>query len=238
VTADSPPLVIRNETFSEARFVDCYLDRAVMRGVDFANASIDGRIDGLVINGVEVAPLVEAELNRRFPGRAFRGADDVARLRDSWSAVRAAWVATLERALAMPEGTTDRSVDGEWSFAQTLRHLVMATDAWLGKSVLQIEQPFHPLGVPYAEYESDGFDMSIFTSTHPTFAEVLQVRAERQTMVADFLETATPALLGEPRRNPWSPEHEVTVGRCLRVVLNEEWEHLRFATRDLDVLDN
>jgi len=36
----------------------------------------------------------------------------------------------------MPPGTVDRRVGGEWSFAQTLRHLVMATDTWLGKPVL------------------------------------------------------------------------------------------------------
>ena len=33
---------------------------------------------------------------------------------------------------AMPRETVDVSVDGEWSFAQTLRHLVFATDVWLG----------------------------------------------------------------------------------------------------------
>ena len=55
------------------------------------------------------------------------------------------WAATLERVAAMPAGTVDVSVDGEWSFAQTLRHLVLATDAWLGRAVLGIE-PFHPIG--------------------------------------------------------------------------------------------
>ena len=33
------------------------------------------------------------------------------------------------------------SVAGEWSFAQTLRHLVLATDTWLRRSVQEIEQP-------------------------------------------------------------------------------------------------
>ncbi len=45
---------------------------------------------------------------------------------------------------AEPAGTVDVSVDGEWSFAQTLRHLVLATDMWLGRAVLQIEKSFHP----------------------------------------------------------------------------------------------
>ena len=72
------------------------------------------------------------------------------------------WSATLERAVAMPAGTVEISVDGEWSFAQTLRHLVMATDTWLGRAILEIEQPYHPAGQPNFEYEPDGYDMSVF----------------------------------------------------------------------------
>ena len=62
----------------------------------------------------------------------------------------------------MPAGTVDESVDGEWSFAQTLRHLVMATDMWLRGAILGVEQPFHPIGQPNVEYETDGDDMSVF----------------------------------------------------------------------------
>ncbi|HYO20178.1 MAG TPA: DinB family protein, partial [Dermatophilaceae bacterium] len=81
-------------------------------------------------------PLVDAELNRRFPGRELRDAQDPAGLAAAWAALERMWRATLERALAMPPGTLDASVAGEWSFAQTLRHLVMATDTWLGRAIL------------------------------------------------------------------------------------------------------
>ena len=47
-----------------------------------------------------------------------------------------------------------------WSFAQTQRPLVLATDMWLRRAILEVEQPFHPLGLPNAEYETDGNDMS------------------------------------------------------------------------------
>ena len=101
----------------------------------------------LLINGVDVVPFVEAELNRRFPGRADRRAADPDGLRSAWAALERTWAATLERVAAMPAGTVDVSVAGEWSFAQTLRHLVLATDAWLGRAVLGIDQPFHPFGL-------------------------------------------------------------------------------------------
>jgi hypothetical protein len=91
----------------------------------------------LLVNGVDVTPFVDAELDRRFPGRADRNAGDPDGLRAAWSSLERTWAATLDRVAAMPAGTTDICVDGEWSFAQTLRHLVMATDVWLGRAILE-----------------------------------------------------------------------------------------------------
>ncbi len=225
-----------------ARFVRADLSGVVMRAVEVSGADIDAPwlCDGesfLRVNGVDVAPLVEAELNRRFPGRADRRAKDPDGLRAAWATLERTWAATLERVAAMPAGTVDVSVGGEWSFAQTLRHLVMATDGWLGRSILGIEQPFHPIGQPNAEAEADGFDMSIFTTVTPSYAEVLEVRAGRVAMVRDFLATATSEVLAETRSNPHAPEYRETVLSCLHVVLEEEWEHHRYAVRDLDAIE-
>jgi hypothetical protein len=222
-----------------ARFNRSLLNDSVMRGVDVGGLEIDSPwlSEGpLLVNGVDVAPLVDAELDRRFPGRATRRATEPGGLRAAWEAVESIWAATLTRVASMPPGTVDVSVAGEWSFAQTLRHLVMATDVWLRKTILGNPQPFHPIGMPYAEYEADGFDMSVFAQEDPSYAEVLEVRAGRVAMVRDFIAAATPDLLASPRRNPWAPEREVSVLRCLHVILNEEWEHHRFAVRDLDTI--
>ncbi|KAB1906258.1 DinB family protein [Micromonospora sp. AMSO1212t] len=208
-----------------------------MRGVDVRGLDIDAPwlTDGaLLVNGVDVVPLVEAELNRRFPGRELRHAEDPDGLRAAWAALERAWAAAVDRVRSMPDGAADVSVDGEWSFAQTLRHLAFATDAWLGRAILRLPQPFHPLGQPHAEYETDGFDMSVFTTARPSLDEVLELRAGRQAMVRAFLTAVTPELLAEPRPTAWSPEHEAPVLHCLHVILDEEWEHLRFALRDLD----
>jgi hypothetical protein len=129
------------------------------------------------------------------------------------------------------------SVGAEWSFAQTLRHLVMASDAWLGRAILEIEQPFHPIGQPNAEYETDGNDVSIFTTVAPSYAEVLEVRADRVAMVRDFLATVTSDELAATRKNPWDPDHQETTRSCLHVILEEEWEHHRYAVRDLDAIE-
>ena len=124
----------------------------------------------------------------------------------------------------------------EWSFAQTLRHLVLATDAWLGRAILEIEQPFHPIGQAGPQAEDDGLDMSIFTTVPPSYAEVLEARAGRVAMVRDFLATVTPDELAATRKNPWSPEYPETTLSCLHVILEEEWEHHRYAVRDLDAI--
>jgi hypothetical protein len=137
----------------------------------------------------------------------------------------------------MPAGTVDVSVGGEWSFAQTLRHLVLGTDVWLGRAILEIEQPYHPLGQTDAGAEDDGLDMSIFTTVTPSYAEVLEVRAGRVAMVRDFLATVTSDELAATRKNPWGPEYPETILSCLHVILEEEWEHHRYAVRDLDAIE-
>ena len=225
-----------------ARFRRADLSGVVMRAVDVGGADIDAPwlFDGessFRVNGVDVIPLVEAELNRRFPGRADRRATSPDGLRAAWAALEQTWAATLARVAAMPAGTVDVQVGGEWSFAQTLRHLVMATDAWLGRAILEIGQPFHPIGQPNAEYETDGNDMSVFATVAPSYADVLEVRAGHVAMVRDFLATITSDDLAATRKNPWAPEYPETILSCLHVILNEEWEHHRYAVRDLDAID-
>ena len=225
-----------------ARFIGADLSGVVMRGVDVAGAEIDAPwlSDGdtfLRVNGVDVIPLVEAELNRRFPGRVDRRSADPDGLRAAWATLERTWAATLERVAAMPAVTVDVSVGGEWSFAQTLRHLVHATDMWLRRAILQVEEPFHPLGQLDTATADDGFDMSVFDTTTPSYGEVLEARAGRVAMVRDFLETVSPDLLAATRPNPHNPAHQETVLSCLHVVLEEEWEHHRYAVRDLDAIE-
>jgi len=224
-----------------ARFVESDLSGVVMRGVDARQLDIDApwlpHSGHLRVNDVDVIPFVEAELDRRFPGRAERRAPDPEGLRAAYAAVERAWAATVGRAEAMPPGTVDVSVAGEWSFAQTVRHLVMATDIWLGRAILGLEQPYHPLGQIFAGAEDEGFDLSVLTTEQPSWTDVLEARAGRVAMVRDFLATVTPDELDAPHRNPWAPAEPETTRSCLHVILEEEWEHLRFATRDLDAIE-
>src|SRR5215467_11358064 len=82
-----------------ARFVEADLSGVVMRGVAVDSADIDApwlfEGESFRVNGVDVIPFVEAELNRRFPGRADRRAADPDGLRAAWAALERTWSATL-----------------------------------------------------------------------------------------------------------------------------------------------
>ena len=136
----------------------------------------------------------------------------------------------------MPPGTVDVSVAGEWTFAQTLRHLVLATDVWLRRAILGVEQPFHRIGLAGGDGDEDRLDRSVFATEAPSYAEVLEARAGRVEMVRDFLATITADELTVARANPWAPAYPETTRSCLHVILEEEWEHYRFAVRDLDAI--
>lgn len=240
---------VRTDEFEGARFVKANFRGAVlrfsdvsgvtMRAVDTDGLDIDNHdlaFGHLYVNGVDVVPLVEAELNRQFPGRELQNAKTLEGLREGWEVVQAAWRETVE---GTPLQLVDAHVEDEWSLAQTLRHMVLVTDAWLRKSIQRVEQPFHEIGLIFTGAAEMGYDVSVFRTDPPSYEEVLAVRAERQQLVTDFLAAVTPEQLEEERDDPWSQgsgDWHPTVGDCVRVILEEEWAHLRYIRRDLALL--
>ena len=123
--------LVRDRNLRGTRFVGCDLSGVVVRGSEVAGMEVDSPwlMEGgarLLVNGVDVVPLVDAELNRRFPGRELRSATSPAGLRDAWAAVEAAWEATLARATAMAPGTVTRFVTWPRPRTQALRTRVGA----------------------------------------------------------------------------------------------------------------
>jgi hypothetical protein len=229
-------------TFVQASFKGATLRHSDLNGVTMRSVDVDGLdidshdlfLGSVLVNGVDVVPLVDAELNRQFPGRELQKARTPEGLREGWVAVQSAWHATVE---GTPRELVDAHVEDEWSLSQTLRHLVLATDAWLLGGIQRMQQPFHEIGQIFTGAAEMGFDMSIFRTDPPTFEEILEVRAERQQLVTDFLATAAAELLAEERENPWGGgDWHPSVGDCMRVILEEEWAHLRYVRRDLALL--
>lgn len=205
------------------------------------DADISGDIEGLRLNGVEVEPLVQAELDRLYPDRVKLRASDVAGLREAWSMVERLWAATTERALRLPEAVQRERVGGEWSIVETLRHLVFATDCWLFRAIRLEPSPYHPWGLPWSGAGPEfTHAVGVDTSASPSPKEVMPVRRHHQQAVRETLQNLTDAGLAEVRAAPDAlghPTGEHSVLQSLHVLLNEEWEHHRYTVRHLDVLD-
>lgn len=211
----------------------------VIRGAELANVDISGEIMNLTINGVDVGPLVEAELNRRYPDRAKMRPTDPAGFREAWDIIGRLWDGTVARARELPPALLHESVDGEWSFTQTLRHLVFATDVWVNRVILGDPAPWHDLGLPYDEMpDTPGVPRDL--AARPSLEEVLELRRDRMATVRRVIDGLTVTSLDqltEPVHGPgWPPPRGYPVRQCLLVVLNEEWEHRLYAERDLDAL--
>ena len=135
-----------DEDFSAAEFRECVFSGTRLIGVVMQDAEIDGLVTNLVVNGVEVSAYVDAELDRRYPVRVLIRSDVPADLLEGWRRLQADWRATIDRLRASP-GMERRTVNGEWSALQTLRHLVFVYDSWFRRCVLGSTGLFTPMGL-------------------------------------------------------------------------------------------
>jgi hypothetical protein len=228
-----------HENLSGARFEDVYLTGAdfhnvdltgarfrlvdltgvTIRGADLIDMDISGQIKNLTINGVDVAPLVEAELDRRYPGHAKMRPSDAAGYRQAWDVLEDLWPQTVARARRLDPELLHERVNGEWSFIETLRHLVFATDAWVNRAILGQPSPWDPLDLPHDEMPDDP-SVPRDRDARPSLEEVLALRADRMATVRSLLAGLNDEQLAGVTRP-----------------VTEEWQHRLYAERDLDALE-
>lgn len=231
---------LEDADFSGARFHCSSFDGAKITDGSLYNADISGDIEGLRVNGVEVAPLVEAELDRRFPQRVMLRSSDPRVLAEAWAMIEDIWRVTVARAQALPESVLFERVDYEWSFVETLRHLILATDCWLLRMIKQSPRPYHPWGIA-GSWLTDPASLGIDPDASPCLVEVLEVRLGRMDMVKETVAALTAEELERvcvPPDTPGHPTKAHTVLHCVHVILNEEWQHSGYANRDLDVIQS
>lgn len=207
-----------------------------MTGVRISHAwlidvEVDAWIDRVVINGVDVTAYVN-ERDPWYPLRAMLRPDDPAGMRETWALLEAAWAATTVRAFGMGGDALHRSVDGEWSFVQTLRHMVFATDKWFTVPVLG--GAFAPIGLPNRGSVDVGFP-GLDLTLAPTADEALAVRRDRAARFGAFLAAADTDDLDREVDVMENGPHPLR--ECIFTVFEEEFWHLRYARRDLDVID-
>jgi hypothetical protein len=216
---------------SGARFRDVNLTDVKISHAWLVNVDIDALIDKVVINGVDVTAYVN-ERDPWHPLRAMLRPSDPDGMRAAWGALQDAWATTIARARRLPEEALHESVDGEWSFVQTLRHLVFAMDKWFTAPILG--GGFHPIGLPNTgsvDFPWPGLDDHLT----PSVSEALAVRADRATRFRDYLATVAATDLArsvDVLENGANPLHE-----CIFTVFEEEFWHNRYAQRDLAQLE-
>ncbi len=224
---------------TNARFTAVDLTGVTIRGSELCNVDLYGDLDNVRVNGVDVVPLVEAELNRRYPDRVLMRPTDAAGFWAAWAALERLWGETVARAQTLPPELLHERVDGQWSFTENLRHLVFATDAWVRRAILGEPEPWDALDLPHDEMP-DSSPVPRDREARPSLDQVLALRADRMGTVRQVLaELSDERLAGAttPVTEPGYPEPEsFAVLRCLRAILNEEWEHRLYVERDLTVL--
>lgn len=159
--------------------------------------------------------------------------------RAAWADLGRLWGETLAKARTLDEEQLHRSVDGEWSFVQTLRHLSYATDLWVFAVVQGAPHPYDPLDLPFDGYERFPNGLVYERDARPPLADVLALRDDRVARVRAFLEELTPERIESTvdfQSTGWPFDERFHVGQCLATVVNEEWHHRNYAERDLDRL--
>jgi hypothetical protein len=185
---------------------------------------------------------VERHGSGRISLRAQRDklkATDPAGLADAWAMIDELWQGTTAWASALPESILHERVDGEWSFVQTQRHLLLVTDCWLRRMIKGIDRPYHPWGLAGSWLTSPrrwGLD----PDANPSLDQVLDLRRKRMDEIRDTIASASAETLARicvPPATPGHPRKAHTALHCLHVLLKEEWRHHQYAVRDLKLLD-
>ena len=215
-----------------ARFRDVNLTDARISHAWLVNVDIDALVDNVVINGVDVTAYVN-ERDPWYPLRSMLRPSNPEGMRATWAALENEWAKTTTRARALPENTLHESVDDEWTFVQTLRHLVFAMDKWFTAPVLA--EGFHPIGLPNSG--SAGFPWPGLDDTlTPSVCEVVAVRADRATRLRGFLASVATTDLTRPIEVLENGTNSLQ--ECIYTVFEEEFWHNRYAVRDLTQLES
>ena len=211
---------MRDVDLTRARIIDAML----------VDAEVSGLISGLRVNGVEVAPLIEAELDRRHPERGVRG-DRSTGVRDGWAVVEEMWRPTM----SWPGPSPRRSANGASRASGRSRRLA-ALDLRHRRLVRQ-GRARRTAAVSPAGAGADLPRRRRSIGTRRGRHSVVRRRARRSSATLGsrrrFVATVTADELERPRQGDddagYPPPTEHSVVGCIHVVMDEEWNHHQYA---------
>jgi hypothetical protein len=225
---------------SESSFWGVQLHRATFRDTDFSdstffhvflkNVSIDGEINNLVINGVDVTEYVNQH-DRWWPLRNNLSPTTKDGFVESWNTLSVEWRKMLENVSTAQPSVVHQSVNGEWSLSQTLRHLIFAMDKWFMLPIFGATS-FTPIGLPNSSSQArpwPGLDLN----KQPDFEEIVATRLNQHQKFHNFISEML--IQDLPEIVTIEENGGVPTLMCFHAVLEEEFEHLRYMLRDLAV---
>lgn len=217
---------------STATFRDVNFTGVRMKNVWLVDVDVDGMIDKLVVNGVDVTAYVN-EHDPSYPLRGMLRPTDVAGVRAALDALDDVWAVTIDHARSLTEAQQHQSVNDEFSFVETQQHLVFGVDKWFSAPLLG-RATFHSIGLPNTGSREFGW-LGLDLGARPTLADALAVRVEQSAQMRAFVDDLT---LDDFSREVEVLENgSVPLIECFYTVFEESFEHHRYAVRDLAQLE-
>jgi len=214
---------------SRTLFRDADLNSSRFFHVSMSDVSIDGVIERLVVNGVDVTDYVNSH-DRWYPLRSNLSPVDEAGIRSAWSRLMAEWEKLYTHVSGVSGDAQTRSINGEWSLRDTLRHMLFVHDKWFNWP-LGGQRTFTSIGLPNTGSQGGewpGLDLS----SDPTFDVTLAARRAQASKFGDFIEKMK--LSEMPDTSDILENGSVPTLICFHAILEEEFEHLRYAWRDIE----
>jgi hypothetical protein len=172
-------------------------------------------------------PLTPAQAARLEPLGLL--ADNPVGLLAAWDKLEGFWAETVAQASRLGEEQLNTRVSGEWSFIETLRHLINVTDAWIGDLVLEKPAPYDSIGLP-PHFFTPGPELGLDLDARPSLARVLDARSRGMAEARDAI--AHVPVAGLDRRCEGFGGQFTVLGVFQNVIF-EEWAHHHYAVRDL-----
>jgi hypothetical protein len=220
----------RAVNFSDTRLRAVAMRGVVMRGVELVDTDINGEIQNVTINGVDIGPLVDIRTAPRCGRRTPK--DSATRGRRSSDCGTAP---SSVHARSIPNFCTNR-----WAAnGRSSRRCATSCSPLTRGSVARCSATRRQLDLPWDEMpDTPGVPRD--RDARPSLDEVLELRRDRIATVRDVIGALTDESLlahTKPVDAPrWPAPVSFPVRQCLSCILNEEWEHRLYAERDLDAL--
>ena len=214
-----------------ARFRDVNLGEARISHAWLTDVEIDAFIDRVVVNGVDVTAFVN-DHDPWFPLRTVLRVSDPDSMRTGWSLLRSAWEAMVVRARRRPDDDCTRRSTGS---GRSCRRCATSCSRWTSGSRRRSPADRSRRADCPTPARSSSPGRAWTSTRHRRSTTSSPSGPVRTTRFDDHLAAITAADLDRSVDVLENGPHRVR--DCIATVFEEEFWHLRYADRDLAVLE-